>query len=67
MKNIRPELVSLFKEGYCTPQISRISKTIEELSTTIHHSVKKLESECPVRVWLFSTIGRSMKDFAHLF
>ncbi len=51
MKNIRPELVRLFKEGYCTPQISRIAKTIEEPSTTIHYNIKKLEREGVIRTY----------------
>jgi DNA-binding Lrp family transcriptional regulator len=45
MKNIRPELIKLFKQGYCTPQISRIAKAIDEPSTTIHYNIKKLEKE----------------------
>ena len=51
MKNIKPELVRLFKEGYCTPQISRIAKTIDEPSTTIHYNIKKLESEGAIRTY----------------
>lgn len=51
MKNIKPELVRLFKEGYCTPQISRIAKTIDEPSTTIHYNIKKLESERAIRTY----------------
>ena len=45
MKDIKPKLISLFKEGYCTPQISKIARTIDEPSTTIHYNIKKLESE----------------------
>ena len=43
MKNIEPKLISLFKEGYCTPQIARIARKIKEPSTTIHYNIKKLE------------------------
>lgn len=45
MKNIKPKLIRLFKEGYCTPQIARIAKTIREPSATIHYNIKKLERE----------------------
>jgi DNA-binding Lrp family transcriptional regulator len=45
MKDIKPKLISLFKEGYCTPQIARIAKKIKEPSTTIHYNIKKLEEE----------------------
>lgn len=51
MKNIRLKLVSLFKEGYCTPQISRIARTIDEPSTTIHYNIKKLESEGVIKTY----------------
>ncbi|MBT4446344.1 Lrp/AsnC family transcriptional regulator [archaeon] len=43
MKNIRQKLVTLFRKGYCTPQISRIAKQCKEASTTIHYNIKKLE------------------------
>jgi len=45
MKDIRPKLIKLFKEGYCTPQIARIAKKLKEPSTTIHYNIKKLERE----------------------
>lgn len=45
MKNIREKLISLFKKGYCTPQISKIAKELKEPSTTIHYNIKKLEEE----------------------
>ena len=45
MKDIKPKLIRLFKEGYCAPQISRIAKTIGEPSGTIHYNIKKLEEE----------------------
>lgn len=49
MKDIRPKLISLFKEGYCTPQIARIAKKLGEPSTTIHYNIKKLEREGAVK------------------
>jgi len=51
MKNIRPKLTRLFKEGYCTPQIARIARTINEPSATIHYNIKKLESEKAIRTY----------------
>ena len=49
MKNIGPKLVKLLKEGYCTPQISRIAKKLSEPSTTLHYNIKKLEKEGTVK------------------
>jgi len=51
MKDIRSKLIRLFKEGYCTPQIGRIAREIDEPSTTIHYNVKKLESEGAIKVY----------------
>ena len=51
MKNIKPKLVKLFKEGYCTPQIARIAKKIDEPSTTIHYNIKKLEEEGAIKTY----------------
>jgi len=51
MKNIKPKLVKLFKEGYCTPQIARIAKTINEPSATIHYNIKKLENEGTIKTY----------------
>jgi len=51
MKNIKPKLIKLFKEGYCTPQIARIARTINEPSTTIHYNIKKLENEGAIRIY----------------
>ena len=45
MKDIRPKLITLFKEGYCTPQIARIARKLKEPSTTIHYNIKKMEKE----------------------
>lgn len=51
MKNIKPKLIRLFKQGFCTPQISRLAKTINEPSTTIYYNIKKLESEGAIRAY----------------
>ena len=51
MKNIKPKLIRLFKEGYCTPQISRIAKTIDEPSATLHYNIKKLENEGAIKTY----------------
>jgi len=45
MKNIQPKLIKLFKKGYCTPQIGRIAREINEPSATINYNIKKLEKE----------------------
>ncbi|MDH5449111.1 MAG: Lrp/AsnC family transcriptional regulator [Candidatus Bathyarchaeota archaeon] len=44
-------MVKLFKEGYCTPQIARIAKTINEPSATIHYNIKKLENEGTIKTY----------------
>ena len=51
MKNIKPKLIELFKEGYCTPQIAKIAKKIKEPSTTIHYNIKKLEREGAIKTY----------------
>jgi len=51
MKDIQPKLIRLFKEGYCTPQIGRIAREIDEPSTTIHYNIKKLESEGTIKTY----------------
>ncbi|MDH5374830.1 MAG: Lrp/AsnC family transcriptional regulator [Candidatus Bathyarchaeota archaeon] len=51
MKNIRPKLIRLFKVGYCTPQIARIAKTINEPSATLHYNIKKLENEGAIKTY----------------
>jgi len=45
MKDIKPRLIELFKEGNCTPQISVIAKKLKEPATTIHYNIKRLEEE----------------------
>ncbi len=49
MKNIKNKLVKLFRVGYCTPQIARVAKKIQEASTTIHYNIKKLEKDKIIR------------------
>ena len=51
MKDIKPKLIRLFKEGYCTPQIARIARSVDEPSTTIHYNIKKLESDGAIRTY----------------
>ncbi len=51
MKNIKPRLIELFKKGYCTPQIARIAKKINEPSATIHYNIKKLEKEGAIKTY----------------
>ena len=51
MKNIRPELVRLFREGYCTPQIARIAREISEPSATLHYNIKKMEKEGAIKTY----------------
>ena len=51
MKDIQPKLVRLFKDGYCTPQIGRIAREIDEPSTTIHYNIKKLENEGAIKTY----------------
>ena len=51
MKDIRPKLIKLFKQGYCTPQIARIAKKLGEPSTTIHYNIKKLEKEGAIKTY----------------
>lgn len=67
MKNIKPRLISLFKEGYCTPQIARIAKNIDEPSATIHYNIKKMESEGAIKTYKaifdYSKIGEGFCAF----
>ena len=51
MKDIRPKLINLLREGYCSPQIARIAHTMQEPSTTIHYNIRKLESEGAIRTY----------------
>ncbi len=51
MKDIRQKLVDLFKQGYCTPQIARLAKKLNEPLTTLHYNIKKLESEGAIKAY----------------
>jgi DNA-binding Lrp family transcriptional regulator len=51
MKDIQPKLIRLFKEGYCTPQIARIAREIDEPSATIHYNIKKLENAGAIKTY----------------
>ena len=51
MKDIKPRLIELFKEGNCTPQISVIAKILKEPATTIHYNIKRLEEEGAIRAY----------------
>jgi len=67
MKDIQTKLIRLFKEGYCTPQIGRIAREIDEPSTTIHYNIKKLESEGAIKtykaVFDYAKIGEGFCTF----
>lgn len=51
MKDITPKLINLFISGYCTPQIARIAKKLQEPATTIHYNIKKLEKEGAIKTY----------------
>lgn len=51
MKDIKPKLIRLFRDGYCTPQIARIARSIDEPSATIHYNIKKLESDGAIKTY----------------
>jgi DNA-binding Lrp family transcriptional regulator len=68
MKNITNKLISLFREGYCTPQIARIAKRTKLPATTIHYNIKKLEKEGVIKtykaVFDYSKIDLGFTTFA---
>jgi len=45
MKDITSKLIPLLKEGFCTPQIARLSRALKVPATTLHYNIKKLERE----------------------
>ncbi|MBI4145305.1 Lrp/AsnC family transcriptional regulator [Candidatus Woesearchaeota archaeon] len=51
MKDTRPKLIGLLKEGYCTPQIARMAKKLQEPSTTLQYNIKKLEEEGAIKAY----------------
>ena len=70
MKNIAPRLIKLFKNGYCSPQIARIAKTIKEPATTLHYNIKKLEKERSIitykAVFDYKKIGEGFCTFVFI-
>jgi len=69
MKDLRPKLVSLFKQGYCTPQIAKIAKKLKEPATTLHYNIKKLENDaikCYKAVFDYKKIGQGFCVFVLL-
>lgn len=51
MKDITPKLINLFKQGFCTPQIARVAKRLQQPSTTIHYNIKKLEKDGAIKAY----------------
>ena len=51
MKDIKPKLIELFKDGYCTPQIAKVAKKLKEPSTTIHYNIKKMEKDGDIQAY----------------
>lgn len=51
MKDIRSKLINLFKENFCTPQITKIARKLREPSTTIHYNIKRLEKEGEIKTY----------------
>ena len=51
MKDIKNKLIELFKQGYCTPQISVIAKKLGQPSTTLHYNIKQLEKEGAIKTY----------------
>ena len=51
MKKIEEKLISVFKEGYCTPQIAKLVKKLKEAGSTIHYNIKKLETEGKIKTY----------------
>lgn len=49
MKDLKPKLVDLLKQGDCTPRISTIAKKLHALSTTIHYNIRSMEKEGIIR------------------
>lgn len=49
MKDIRKNLIELFKTGFCTPQIARLAKKLKQPSTTLHYNIKQLEKEGAIK------------------
>jgi Lrp/AsnC family transcriptional regulator, leucine-responsive regulatory protein len=51
MKDLRPKLINLFKQGFCAPQIGKIAVKLNEPATTIQYNVKRMEQEGILRTY----------------
>jgi Lrp/AsnC family leucine-responsive transcriptional regulator len=51
MKDLKPKIIELFKQGNCTPQITVLAKELKEPSATIHYNVKQLEKEGLIKTY----------------
>ncbi len=51
MKNIREDLITLMKSGYCAPRIISIAKKLKAPSATIHYNLRQMEKEGVVRAY----------------
>ncbi len=49
MKDLKPKLIELLKQGSCTPRISALAKSLGSLSTTVHYNIKSMEREGIIR------------------
>jgi Lrp/AsnC family transcriptional regulator len=49
MKDISTRLISVLREGFCTPQIARLAKKLHEPATTLHYNIKKLERDGAIK------------------
>jgi DNA-binding Lrp family transcriptional regulator len=51
MKDLRPKLIRLLRDGYCAPQIAGIADALGEPATTIYYNIKKLETEGAIKTY----------------
>ncbi len=51
MKNIKPRIIRLLREGYCAPQIARLAHATMEPAATIHYNIRKLEKEGAIKTY----------------
>ncbi len=51
MKNIRPEIISLLKEGCCAPRLSELAVKTGSKSNTIHYNIKRLEADGTIKAY----------------
>ena len=45
MKNIEGKLIELIRKDYCSPQISKLARTLKQPTTTIHYNIKMMEKD----------------------